>query len=505
MDLPLFWISVLAPVVIAALMPSGRGLQRIVSYALAALFLLPAAAGLYYISYLGRSSVKDPISIDLGGIGTFSLMLDGLSLPVQLGISIVTAAVAIYSLRYMSHRIDEMRHAGVSVPGERVYFTLYGAFASSMIGMALSTNLIQFFIFLEISLLSSFALIAYYGYGDRLRIALMYFIWTHVGGALFLVGVLFYGMSAGSYDVFSQSGYSDAFLKIRLEGLSSVAPVLILAGLLVKMAIFGVHMWLPYAHAEAPTPISALLSPNLIGIAGYAIARFGISMFPTFMESISVLLTILAIISIIYGGLVALGQNDLKRFLAYSSISQMGYMLLGISTLTAFGVAGAMLHYLSHAIGKAILFMMAGVFITELGGLRDMSRMGGFAIRYPVMAAVSLLGFLHLVGVPPTIGIWGELMILLGFVEAYMPTSAAGLLAVSLALIASFMVTAVYSFSAMRRIFFGPPAQIEREKMDEFKITLLALAVVGIIMFIAAAVVLSPLRGATEVLLELMR
>ncbi|MCX8195975.1 MAG: complex I subunit 5 family protein [Acidilobaceae archaeon] len=507
LPLPLLWLSVLLPVLLAALGSLSQGILRFSVILSALLFLLPGLLGLYYVGYLDAQQLRDPFTIGLKeySLGSFSLLLDGLSLPVTLGISLVTALVALYSLKYMEHRIDELRREGKQVPGMGGYFVLYNAFSSSMLGMVLSSNLIQFFVFLEISLLTSFALIAYYGYGDRMRIALMYFVWTHVGGALFLAGTLFYGINAGSFDVLLETGYNRAFLEVGAEGIFALAPLLILLGLLVKMAVFGVHMWLPYAHAEAPTPISALLSPNLIGIAGYAIARFGLSLFPSFMKGAADFLFLLALLTIVYGAFVALKQNDFKRFLAYSSISQMGYLLLGISTLTAFGLAGAMLHYLSHAIGKAALFMVAGVFITELRGLRDMNKMGGLARVYPAMAAASLLGFMHLVGMPPTVGMWGELLILLGVVQAFNPLTPWSLLALSIALVLSFLMTAVYSFYAMRKIFFGAPKMGGGEEMDSFKGSVLLIAALGLLLFLLGGLLVPPAQGAVELLLEALR
>jgi len=270
------------------------------------------------------------------------------------------------------------------------------------------------------------------------------------------------------------------------------------------MAVVGVHMWLPYAHAEAPTPVSALLSPNLVGFGAYGIARFALPFFPGVIEDLAPLLLGLAIATILYGGMVALRQNDFKRFLAYSSVSQMGYLLLGIATLTPFGLAGAMLFYLSHAVGKAILFMAAGVFIAELKGLRNMARMGGLAKSYPAIAAASLIGFLHLAGIPPAFGFWGELFIVIGIldgIEASRGLSAASLALVAVGLIAAFTVTAAYSFVAMRRIFFGPPRIQAGEEMDEFKSTVVVLSMVGILLFILAGALVGPLRPSVEALM----
>jgi proton-translocating NADH-quinone oxidoreductase, chain M len=513
---PVLWATIAVPTLLAiasqVLGFRSRQSVRLLAYLSALTLLIPVPLVVYYLGYKRVGALVDPLILDLSAynIGFIGLVLDGLSAPIVVGISIVTALVSIYSVKYMEHRIDELHGEEVRVPGLNAYFILYNAFSSSMLGMAYSSNLIGFFIFLELSLITSFLLIAFYGYGDRLRIALMYFIWTHIGGALFLAGTLYYGVNAGSFDVLlvETMEYNRVLASVDIGGLATLAPLFIVVGLLVKMAVFGVHMWLPYAHAEAPTPISALLSPNLIGIAGYALARFSPTMFPQFIADIRDLLVFLAFVTIVYGGFVALRENDFKRFLAYSSISQMGYILLGVATLTGFGVAGAMLHYLSHAIGKAVLFMVSGVFITEMGGLRNMLLMGGLARVYPTTAAITLIGFMHLVGMPPSLGMWSEILIVLGLIGGYNPGAPSSLAVIALLVIVAFMVTATYSFIAMRRIFFGPLRQGRASKggevMDEFKIAILIIAVSGIIAFLVVELLIEPLRASVNPLLELV-
>ncbi len=500
LDFPLLAVTLITPLLAA--IPAFTGKARTAAYLTAATLLIPALALVgYSIQGMIVEGVIDPLTIDLTGygIGTFALAVDGLSLVVVVGISLVTGIVAVYSYRYMNHRIEEMREHGEEPPGLGAYYLLYAGFSVSMLGMAYATNLLLFFIFLELSLLTSFALIAFYGYGDRRKISLLYFVWTHIAGALFLAGILYYGITMGTFDVMTINDGTLAYAT-PTGGYPTLAAYLILAGLLIKMAVFGVHMWLPYAHAEAPTPVSALLSPNLIGIAGYAIARFLIPLFPGFLAGISGPLLALSIATIIYGGLVALAQTDFKRFLAYSSVSQMGYLLLGLSTLTAYGIGGAMLHFLSHAFGKAVLFMVAGVFIVEMAN-RDIAKMGGLARRYPLMAAAALLGFMNLAGIPPALGLWSEALIVYGITGYVDFTGNTQVLAVALVLIVAFMVTAAYSFVTMRRIFFGPEkAEAPMEVLDEMKTTVIIMAALSIFFFIVVNIVGDPLRIASTVL-----
>ncbi len=517
-SIPVWWLSLVIPFIVGVAGSIVRARPRLLAYALAVSLLIPGAAALHYLARgLVGSGVWDPYTIDLSsyGIGQFRLFVDGLSAPVLLGVSLVTALVSVYSIRYMATRIEEMEAEGEKPRSIWAYYALYSSFAVAMLGMALSSNLIEFYIFLELSLIASFLLILFYGYGDRKRIALLYFIWTHVAGALFLAGILYYGLTAGSFDVALEAPSGVAYVepaRTIVGDAASIMAVLVILGLFIKMAVLGVHMWLPYAHAEAPTPVSALLSPNLIGLAGYAMARFALPLFPDTLSSMSTYLVALGLATIIYGGLVALRQDDFKRLLAYSSVSQMGYLLLGIGTLTAFGIAGAMIHYLSHAFGKAVLFTVAGVFITELHGLRSISRMGGLARAYPLMAAAALLGFMHLVGMPPTVGMWSELLITIGVVKYFPASQPGGVLLLALLLIIAFGVSAAYAFITMRRIFFGQlREELSRmgivpgyEKMDEFKAVVILLGILGVFFFIVVNMLMDPLQTSSNILASIV-
>lgn len=505
--IPILWISIALPLALgAAAWVDGDRRRRGYSYASAASLLIPLGVAAYLYAS-GAESLVDPISFDLTSyrIGHVFLGVDGLSAPVVISISIVTAFVSIYGLKYMGHRMEEMRSAGESPPSYGAYQFLYNVFAATMLGVAFSTNLVEFYVFLEGTLISSFLLIMYYGYGERSRISMLYLVWTHVGAVVFLAGALYYGIVEGAFDYLVLKGTDLVPVgpATALGPMAAVVALLMFVGLAVKMALFGVHMWLPYAHAEAPTPISALLSPNLIGLAGYAMARFMIQYFPTIMESWRPYLMGLAFLTIVYAGLNALRQTDFKRLLAYSSISQMGYMLLGIATLTQFGIMGSMLLYASHAIGKALLFMTAGVFIVEMHNLRDIGRMGGLARSYPLVAALALFGFMNLSGLPPALGFWSELFIVLGVVQGYAMDSLAYLVGMTALLMLALGVTAAYSFVTMRRIFYGQPRgelRGAKEVIDPFKLSMVAIAVLGFVLFI----MIQPLASGVAAWLRLL-
>jgi NADH-quinone oxidoreductase subunit M len=274
-------------------------------------------------------------------------------------------------------------------------------------------------------------------------------MWTHAGALLVLVGILTLWSVTGTFDLSTLSA------AVIPEPYRFWITITILVGLLVKMAAFGVHIWLPHAHAEAPTPISALLSPAMIGIGGYAIVRILMTISPGLIATVSFQLSIWALVTMVYGSLMALVQDDIKRLMAYSSISQMGYILLGIASVQVQGVSGSMFHYLSHGMGKGILFMVAGIIIVQAHGIRSISKLGGLAKNMPITATAALIGFLTILGVPPTSGFISEFLIFFGSVKSATEPLALQRLIISIGAIVSTAITAGYTLWTMKRIFFG--------------------------------------------------
>jgi NADH-quinone oxidoreductase subunit M len=417
-------------------------------------------------------------------IGFFGFRADGLSIPIVFTVSLLCTVIAVYSMPYMTHRLGkESREYGL-------YFALYLLYSTGMIGAVLATNLIEFYLFFELMLVPSYFLIARWGYGDRDRISFMYFMWTHVGALLLLAGILTLWSVTGTFDL---SALANAVIP---EPYRFWITITILVGLLVKMAVFGVHIWLPHAHAEAPTPISALLSPAMIGIGGYAIVRILMTVSPGMIAAISFQLAVWALITMVYGGLMALVQDDIKRMMAYSSISQMGYILLGIASVQALGVSGSMFHYLSHGMGKGILFMVAGIIIVQAHGTRSISKLGGLARRMPITATAALIGFLTILGVPPTSGFISEFLIFFGSVKSAMGPVLVQRLIISIGAVVSTAITAGYTLWTMKRVFFGGlPSEMSEVNEAPWTMTgpLLVLAATSIILGILPDLVTSGL------------
>ncbi len=495
-------LAVLAPM--AASIPILALGYRTRASGLASALIL--AADLVYLNALwisrGSSSVLvDKPLIHAPMLGSLSFVLDGFDYPLALATLIVTLVISIYSVRYVEARIESLKP---TPPPASVYFTIYTVMSASILGLILSTNLILFYIFLEASLLTSYALILYYGYDGRRSASTIYFIWTHVGAVLFLAASLTYGFKTGSFD------YISSATGAPLLGAGESMPHSIILfvftsfiiGLFVKLGFPGLHFWMPRVYSESPVTINAVSSSSLVGVAGFAIARIVYTLFPHTFTLHYKALVILGFTAIVYGALTALREDDLNRMLAYSTISQMGYMVLGIATGTPEGFAGAVIMYFSHAIAKSILFLSLGVLVMSSGEFRFISRCGGLARLYPVTSSTSFYAFLNLSGIPPALGFWGELLVIEGLMRVY---STAGLTAYTLAgagVVVSFTLTVAYSFIVFKRVFLGPVKHFGfgESLFRRLVYTMLAISIIGFILFVYPHPILNPLVAYTKAL-----
>jgi NADH-quinone oxidoreductase subunit M len=409
----------------------------------------------------------------------FGFRADGLSSPVALTIAVVSALIALYTIKYM----EDSSNMGV-------FFSLYQLFFVGMLGLVLSTNLIEFFIFFEITLIASWALINEWGEFDKERIALKYFLFTEAGALCFLAGIVATNGYLGTLEIheipqrIAQASVSPGLL------VAIVSAMLI--GLFVKMAVFPLHAWLPDAHVAAPTPISALLSPVMIGLAGYAILRIVLLYTPA-LGYVSMAMIVLAVVTMIYGALNAFAQEDFKRLLAYSSISQMGYVLLGLGAaalamskgymgLAVIGATGSMFHFVAHALGKAILFLLSGVFAHQ-AGTRNISRLGGLAGKMPYTSVAMFAGFFTIMGVPFTSGFISEWMIFTGAIGSASLLGDVFKISILIVAIAATALTFAYALWSIRRMLFGQsPSHLNGVKEASFNLLapLMVMALISI-------------------------
>jgi len=410
-------------------------------------------------------------------------------------ISLLTALVSLFSVPYMRQRIGDD-------PGRYgLYYSLYALYSLGMMGTVLATNLIEFYLFFEIMLVPSFFLIAEWGYGEKERISLTYFIWTHVGALVLLVGILVtaYLTSVTDMDLVIGNLTANPGLISTTLRLGIVAAMCF--GFFVKIGQFGLHVWLPSAYAEAPTPISTILAAAMTGIGGYATVRIVMTIFPQSFLTFSAFFAGWALITMIYGSAMALVQDDIKRLLAYSSISQMGYILFGLAAFNSFGVSGSMFQYVSNATAKGILFIVVGAVMLQVRGERSLSKMGGLASKMPITATAAFIGSLTLAGLPSTNGFLSEFFLFQGgFVRATDTASEYRFVIAALGIIAT-ALTAGYSLMAMKKIFFGAPnSDTSDVKEAPWTITLplITLSIVTIILGIYPEPILGRLLSAAR-------
>jgi formate hydrogenlyase subunit 3/multisubunit Na+/H+ antiporter MnhD subunit len=406
----------------------------------------------------------------------FGFLADNLSLPVAIVMNIVVTLSSVYSMPYMKHRLEAM-YGEERKDQYGLYFLNYTLFSVGLVGVALSTNLIELYLFVELVLIPSFLLIGFFGYIDKERVAMMYFIWNQLGALVFIAGGLLAYFTTGSFLISSLSTP-----KLLGSYIAYWVAFLILVGWLVKMATFGFHVWLPWAHGEHPTSIAAIIA-IIVGLGNYVIVRTLVQyMFPVF-ESFGFWLMVLALITMFYGGIVTMMQTDVKRVYAWSTISQTAYSLLGIGSLTALGIAGGVFYFISHMIGKCILFSCAGILLSQTG-TRDMRKMGGLASKMPITATITLMGSLILSAVPPTSGFQAEWIMFTGIFETGVKGTSYNALVAVLGLIAT-IFTVAYTFWPVKKIFFGQvPEAMEKVKEAPLTMTvpLLVLVAIGVIL-----------------------
>ena len=425
---------------------------------------------------------------------TFGFLADGLSYPVAILVNLVLAATAVYSMPYMEKRIESLY--GEARPARfGLYYLNFLLVATGLIGIVLSTNLIELYLFVELVLIPTFVIISMFGYVQKERVGIIYIIWNQLGAFVFLAGIALFYSAAGTFDLTaaSLSAAASSSLAYWIAGL-------ILVGWLVKMAVFGVHMWLPITEAEPPTsfaPTMAVVS----GMGAYVIARVLFFGMPTVFSAFSLPLMAWAVITMFYGGAAAMVQSDVKYIFAWSTMSQTAYSILGLASTFSLGAVGGVFFFGSQILGKFVMFAVAGILLTQTG-LRDVRKMGGLAARMPFTAALFVLGALVLSAVPPTSGFQAEWMMFAGIFSQGAQGSTAYMAVAILGLVAT-LFTVAYTFWPVKRIFYGPLASgLEEVKEAPLTMTLplLALVAASIIIGIYPDLVTKFLTGFARIL-----
>jgi NADH-quinone oxidoreductase subunit M len=333
---------------------------------------------------------------------------------------------------------------------QKMYMVAMLLLETGMLGVFVALDLLLFFVFFEITLVPMYLLIGIWGSGNRVYAAVKFFLYTALGSALMLTGIIWLGSIAGTFD----------FTQILNIHLSSTAQTWLFLGFgiafAVKVPIFPFHTWLPDAHTEAPTAGSVLLAGVLLKLGTYGFIRFNLTLFPDAAVRFAPWLAALAVIGIIYGAAVAIVQPDVKRLVAYSSVSHLGFIILGIFAMTSQGLTGGVIQMVNHGLSTGALFLLVGM-IYERRHTRQISDYGGIAKVMPVFAGLFLFSVFASAGLPGLNGFIGEFNILLG---SYLRFPVAAAFAAT-----GVILAAVYLLWAYERVFTGPLIHKENEKL----------------------------------------
>jgi NADH-quinone oxidoreductase subunit M len=357
----------------------------------------------------------------------YKMGVDGISFPFVLLTTFLMPICILASWKSIQTRVKE-------------YFIAFLVLETLMTGVFCALDLVLFYLFFEGGLIPMFLIIGIWGGKRRVYASFKFFLYTLAGSLLMLLAIMaMYGVA----------GTTDIVTLLQTHFPSSMQKWLWLAffaSLAVKMPMWPVHTWLPDAHVEAPTAGSVILAGVLLKMGGYGFIRFSLPMFPEASAYFAPLVFALSIIAIIYTSLVALVQEDMKKLIAYSSVAHMGFVTMGLFSMTAQGVQGAVFQMISHGLVSGALFLCVGVVYDRIH-TRDISAYGGLVARMPLYAAVFMIFTLANVGLPGTSGFIGEFLTLLG---AFRVNSWVALLATT-----GVILSASYALYLYRRIIFG--------------------------------------------------
>lgn len=412
----------------------------------------------------------------------FSFIVDGLNFPIIIITVIITIFIILFSKNYFSNQ----QQSGT-------YYASILLLFSSMIGVFAAADLFLFYLFWEITIIPAFFLLIFWREEgipmvDARKTGMKFFLWTHVGSLILLMGIVLIVVLTGT------SNMIDLPMAIVGLGMTSLhflqfAAAAMIFGFMVKLGIFPVHSWLPDTYVQAGSPVTALIGSLLTNIGAYGLIRLVVGFFPTIVAAWTIPLGLLGVISIIYGGYIALGQNDLKRRWAYSSISQGGYILLGVASVFVLGIAGAALFIINSAILKSALFLTAGNYLMTLK-TTDTDSLRGMGTRMPITGITFLFAALGTAGIPPLNGFISEILIFFGFFTVSN--------AIIVAIIAALAIiwTFVYVLGPIYKLFVSPP-EVEHPKARDSKlwqtVPFILLSLLILILGIWPDIVLTPI------------
>ena len=414
-----------------------------------------------------------------------ALVLDGLAAFMLITVNLIAFSVSIYSISYMKRFTSKWK-----------FYTLFLLMVAGMNGVVVTGDIFNLFVFLEIASVASYALVAFGTERHELEAAFKYTVMSTVGSLFILLGIVFL------YSYTSTLNMADMANVLAQKGMSNIVimvSILFIMGFGLKAALVPFHAWLPDAHPSAPAPISAMLSGVLIKSLGiYTLCRFFYNIIGI-NSSFSSILMILGTLSMVIGVFLAIGQWDFKRLLAYHSISQIGYVILGIGLGTPLGIIGGLFHLFNHSVFKALLFLNSGA-VEYATGTRDLQKMGGLMTKMPITGTTTLIASMSIAGIPPFNGFWSKLIIIIACVQANRLGYAFWAVLASILTLASFM-------KVMKYAFFGK-LRDKWNKVEEVPVFMKFAMIILALICVVGGVLLIPninevfLKPASDVLLE---
>ncbi len=445
-------LLVLVPFIgtVATLLMGGNR-QKYAKY-VAAAFSVVTLVLTVYMMYMGMSDGWDAFTLDFTWIETstisihFALTVDGLSVLMIFLSALLTPLVILFS----SDESDRPNY----------FHTLLMAMEVGLMGVFMASDFFLFYVMWEVTLIPMYFLISWYGGPRRHYAAIKFFIYTHIASLVMLIGIFAMG-----WESVAQTGVADFSFAALAEVMGNSSEffqgavfALRFFGFMVKMPSVPFHTWLPDAHVEAPTAGSVILAGVMLKMGAYGIIRICLQFCPLGAEYWQWLIIAIGLISMVYGAYACIAQTDLKKMVAFSSISHMGMVMLGIGCLSDIGITFAIFQMFAHGLISAMLFMVCG-FTGHALGTREIPLLGGLAGRMPIYATFMMIAFMASLGLPGLVGFWGEFPLIYGFYEFVMENDVLWLI---LFCLLNLMLTAGYYLWAMQRTLFGP----ETTKID---------------------------------------
>ncbi len=442
-------VGVLAILLLKPLKRESDNLVRQIEIATAALtFIISGIVLIQFNSDIPTLQLIDKAEwIPTLGI-TYFLAVDGLSVLFVM----LTSFIALLAIIASWSQIKEQ------VKGYYIFMLMLEV---GMTGVVLAQDLFLFYIFWEFTLIPMYFLIGIWGGERRVYASIKFFLYTMAGSLLMLLAILYLGLSSGTFSVPELVAGRGAFAATDIQRLLFLGFAIAFA---IKVPIFPFHSWLPDAHTEAPTAGSIILAGILLKMGAYGFIRFNLPLSPEASSYFAPLIAVLAIIGIIYGAIVSFAQTDVKRLVAYSSVSHLGFVMLGIFSLNAAGLEGAILQGVNHGLSTGALFFLVGI-LYEQRHTRSMSAFGGVWRAIPLFTALSLIVVLSSMGLPGLNGFVGEFTILLGSMGAESLGSSAWIYTAFAA--SGVILAAIYLLWMFQRVFMGPLDNPENRKLRD--------------------------------------